>query len=159
MKCHARGTEWKGDGRRIWRWARVGMHGNQNETPLGSSGRIKGSYGTSAGGIPTRISQSFAAVFGTTAPPALGELTLELFPLATLVISVIAGCHPLASSLRQRFLMTTQRPVLHILGVVSNSKLPRGENINITGKVLSSPPRTYQLEQRVGILISKRWSS
>jgi hypothetical protein len=98
----------------------------------------------------------FAAVFGATAPPALGELTLELFPLATLVISAL----PDATS---RLVLTAEvshdhaRPVLHILGVVSNSKLlHEGENINIIGKqVLVFLLAHINWRRGVGILIQK----
>jgi hypothetical protein len=64
----------------------------------------------------------FAAVFGATATATLGELTLELFPLATLVICALADT-------TSRLILTAKVshdhacPVLHVLGVMSNSKL------------------------------------
>ena len=64
----------------------------------------------------------FTAVFGATATSTFGELTLEFFPLATLVIGALADA-------TSRLILTAEvshdhaRPVLHVLGVMSNSKL------------------------------------
>lgn len=75
----------------------------------------------------------FAAVLGATATPTLGELTLELFPLATLVVGALADA-------TSRLILTAEVshdhacPVLHVFGVMPNSKLlHQGKDVEIVG--------------------------
>lgn len=76
----------------------------------------------------------FAAVLGTSAAATFCELSLELLPLATLIVSTLTDS-------AARLILAAQishhhaGPVLHVLGMVSNSELlNQWEDIDIIGQ-------------------------
>lgn len=82
---------------------------------------------------PRTLLTLLAAVLGATAASALGKLALVFLPLATLIVGALAN----ASS---RVILPAEiphhhtRPVLHVLGVVSNGELlDQGEDIEVVG--------------------------
>lgn len=83
---------------------------------------------------PRGLLAVFAAVFGAAATSALGKLSLEFLPLATLVVGTLTNATP-------RLVLAAEvshdhaRPVLHVLRVVSDSELlHQGEDVDVVGK-------------------------
>jgi hypothetical protein len=105
---------------------------------------------------PRGLLAVFAAVFGATAAPTLGKLSLELLPLATLVVGTLTDATSrlvLAAEISH----DNARPVLHILRVVSNGELlHQGEDIDIVGEqVLVFVLGHLDRGRRIGVFIQK----
>jgi len=105
---------------------------------------------------PSGFLAIFAAVFGATATSTLSKLTLELLPPATLVVSALANT-------TSRLVLTAEvphnnaRPVLHVLGMMPNSKLlHQGENVDIIGEqVLVLLLAHFNWRRRVAVVIQE----
>ena len=95
----------------------------------------------------------FAAVFGATAATTLGKLPLELFPLATLVVSALADA-------TSRFVLAAEvphhhaRPVLHVFGMVADGELfYQRKDVDIVGQqVLVLFLRVRNRGRRLGVV-------
>jgi hypothetical protein len=104
---------------------------------------------------PRSLLTVFAAVLGTAAATAFGELALELLPFATLVVSALTN-----TTSRLVFAAEVSHdhtgPVLHILRVVPNGELlNQREDINIIRQQVLVLLLDLNRRRRVCILIKE----